>query len=227
MYDPPKILISVPTLGYIHKRVVFVLLRLFHDPRFKVRVIMPTHIPFENNLHHIIKDFLKGGEDYWLSIDADNPPLSNPLDLVALDKDIIGVPTPVWHYTGEKPRERPIYFNAYIKDRTQDGYREYEEQHGLQKVDAIGSGCFLAARRVFEHPDMQKGAFTRKLNPDGTVNKGNDISFCERATEAGFGIYAHFDYQCDHVVEIGLLDCVKAINELTAGWTDIPAQGTA
>ncbi len=221
-----SVYITVPNMHWVSSYVTNSLLKLLQESRYKVRITLPSNKPYENSQHHIVKDFINGGYDYWLSIDADNPPCDNPLDLVELDKDIIGLPTPIWHYTGEKPGERPIYFNAY-KAHPGGGYNEYQPQRGLQKVDAIGTGCFLVARRVFEHPDMQKGAFTRKLNLDGTVDKGNDISFCERAREAGFGIFAHFDYLCDHMVEISLLECIRAINGLTDSRINLPAQGTA
>jgi len=84
-----KILISIPNTGYIHKHCVFALLKLQKDTRFNLTFILPTHNPYENNLHHIVKDFLTGDYDYWLSFDSDNPPINNPLDLVGLDKDII------------------------------------------------------------------------------------------------------------------------------------------
>jgi hypothetical protein len=184
------------------------------DKRYKVKIEWPSNKPYENNLHHIVKDFLKGGYDYWLSMDADNPPLENPLDLVAFDKDIIGLPTPIWHYTG-KPGERPIYWNVYkIHGDGSEGYNEWQERDGLQKVDAIGTGCFLIARRVFEDPNMQNGAFTRKLNPNGTVDRGNDISFCERARDCGFEVWAHFDYPCNHFSEIELNEVARAIKGL-------------
>lgn len=221
-----SVYVTVPNMHWVSAYVAERLLRLLQDQRYRLRISLPSNKPYENNQHHIIRDFLDGGHDYWLSIDADNPPRDNPLDLVELDKDIIGLPTPIWHYTG-KLGERPIYFNAYCKSADGKGYNEYQPQRGLQKVDAIGTGCFLVARRVFEHPDMQKGAFTRKLNPDGTVDKGNDISFCERAIEAGFGVFAHFDYQCDHMCELSLLECIRAINGLTDRWDTLPVQGTA
>lgn len=221
-----SVYITVPNMHWVSSYVTNTLLKLLQEPRYKVRITLPSNKPYENNQHHIVKDFIDGGYDYWLSIDADNPPQNNPLDLVELDKDIIGLPTPIWHFTGEKPGERPIYFNVY-KAHPGGAYNEYQPQRGLQKVDAIGTGCFLVARRVFEHPDMQKGAFTRKLNPDGTVDKGNDISFCERARKAGFGIFAHFDYPCDHMTEISLLECIRAINGLTDRWTSLPVQGRA
>lgn len=212
--DNKSILITVPCLHWIHKAVVRCLLLLSMDKRYKVKIEWPSNKPYENNLHHIVKDFLEGGYDYWLSMDADNPPLENPLDLVALDKDIIGLPTPIWHYNG-KPGERPIYWNVYkIHGDGSKGYNEWQPREGLQKVDAIGTGCFLIARRVFEDPNMQNGAFTRKLNPNGTVERGNDISFCERARECGFEVWAHFDYPCNHFSEIELNEVARAIKGL-------------
>jgi len=93
-------------------------------------------------------------------------------------------------------------------------YKEHAEKKGLQKVDATGTGCFLIARRVFENEEMQKGAFTRKLYPDGRVEKGNDISFCERAREQGFEIYAHFGYPCMHFNELELTEVIRAFQEI-------------
>lgn len=212
-----KVLVSIPNTGWIHKHTAFVALRLANEKRHEVNIIMPTHNPFENNLHHIIVDLLKGDYDYWLTIDADNPPINNPLDLIDLDKDIIGLPTPVYHFTGKIKGERPYYFNAYDYVEGEDAYREHKEMKGLQKVDAVGTGCVLFKRRVFEHPNMQNGCFTRKLKENGCVDKGNDISFCERARENGFEIYAHYDYMCRHFNEIELSEMILAFNEIQYG----------
>lgn len=208
-----SVLVTVPNLHWIHKLVVHRLLLLQQERRYRVRISLPTNKPFENNLHHIINDFMAGDCDFWLSIDADNPPEKNPLDLVELDKDIIGCPTPIWHYTG-KAGERPIYWNAYQYDESTGAYREWPNREGLQKVDAVGTGCIMMSRRVFEDPEMRRGAFTRKLNADGTVDKGNDISFCERATEQGFEIWCHYDYPAGHMVEIELNEASRAFNSL-------------
>ena len=202
-----RILVTVPNMHWIHTSVAQRLLMLQQDGRYSLSIHFPSNKPFENNLHHIIITFLEGGYDFWLSIDSDNPPTSNPLDLVLLDKDVIGLPTPVWHCTGNG--ERPVYLNVY-KSAKDGAYNEYHPQKGLQEVDAVGTGCFLAARRVFEHPDMQKGCFTRMLYPDGRVEFGNDMSFCKRAKKAGFKIWAHFDYMCDHFNELSLLEMHNA-----------------
>ena len=186
---------------------------LVHDPRYHVSLTCPTHVPFENNLHHIVNDFMAGNYDYWMSIDADNPPASNPLDLIAYDRDIMGLPTPVWHYVG-KEGEQPIYWNAYRYDEDALAYRPWLPQEGLQKVDAVGTGCFIVARRVFEDFEMRKGPFLRKTNPDGTVERGNDLAFCERATARGHEIWCHFDYHCMHFSELELTEVIRAFTGL-------------
>ncbi len=214
-----KVLITVPTSPahpYIHKHCAFALLRLQQDTRHDLKIILPSHNPFENNLHHIINDFMAGDYDYWLSFDADNPPNNNPLDLIDYDRDIIGLPTPVVHFDDSKLGDRPIYLNVYKFVSEERGYTEWNpESRGLQKVDAIGTGCFLISRRVFMNPEMRKAPFQRKLNEDGTVERGNDISFCERAKENGFDIYAHFDYTCKHFNEVEASEMHKQYTEFS------------
>lgn len=209
-----KILISVPNTGNIHKLVSFALLKLVQDGRYKVNIIQPTHNPYENNLHHIVNDFMAGDYDFWLNIDSDNPPMNNPLDLAELNKDIVGCPTPVWHFTDKKKGERPFYENAYKYVPKEDAYAEWPVKEGLQKVDAVGTGCILISRKVFENTEMRKAPFQRTYYKDGRVEKGNDISFCERATKQGFEIYAHYDYRCQHFVNLELHEVAKAFYEL-------------
>ena len=210
----PKVLLTFPTSPanpYLHKHVVFASWRLLNDRRFDITPMIPSHNPLENNLNHIVKELIAGPWDFWLSIDNDNPPIKNPLDMVTADLDIVGFPTPVYHHTGkEKPGESSIYFNAYDYVSEEDAYRPHRPMEGLQSVDAIGGGCFLIARRVFEDKKMQRGAFLRKWNTDGTVDKGNDIAFSERARGRGFSIYADYDRPCMHFNEVELNEVMRA-----------------
>lgn len=209
-----KVLISIPNMHWIHKTVVHKAMYLLQDDRYKINLIMPSYKPYVNNLHHIVQDFVNGNYDFWLNIDADNPPANNPLDLVKLDKDIIGLPTPIWHFTNSKKGERPVYLNAYDYDSSVDSYLEHQPQAGLQEVDAVGTGCILISKRVFQNKEMLKAPFARKWDENGTVNKGNDISFCERARNKGFKIFAHFNYICDHLSELSLLETHRAYTEM-------------
>lgn len=198
--------------GWLHKRVVLSICRILSDRRYEVRFDAPTHVPYVQNLHRCVSDFLRSTDEFWLSIDTDNPPLKNPLDLVELDLDVVGLPTPVWHYA--KKGDRPWYFNAL--DRVTEGYRPHENCEGLQEVDAIGSGCMLISRRVIEKLRWNQ-PFLRQWLQDGTVGVGGDYSFCEKAKEAGFRIWAHFDYLCDHFNELSLLEVVQAFGEMDDG----------
>lgn len=208
-----RVLITVPNTHWLRVEVAERLLLLQADRRYETRIWLPSRRPYENNQHHIVVSLLDGIYDYWLSIDADNPPCKNPLDLVELDKDLIGLPTPVWHWTG-KADERPIYWNGYDWDEATGAYREHVDKDGLQEVDAIGTGCFLAARRIFESPLMRGGCFARKCYPNGTVEYGNDLSFCQRVKRQGFTIHCHYDYPCRHFSEIDLQDVGFAIKGL-------------
>jgi len=210
-----SVLITVPNQHQIHKTVTACLMKLQQDKRYRLKFEFPSHKPYENNLHHIINTFLNGSYDFWLNIDSDNPPMKNPLDLIELDKDIIGLPTPVWHFLDDgKKQERPVYWNAYDYVSNKDAYSEHNPRNGLQQVDAVGTGCILIARRVFLNENMQKGAFTRKLYKDGTVKKGNDISFCERARNQNFEIFCHYDYPCQHFNNLELNEVVRAFRNL-------------
>ena len=206
-----SIFISLPNLHWVRTEVAMIMVKLAQDRRYPLCFFPSSHKPYENNMHHIVNEFMAGDFDFWLNIDDDNPPLHNPLDLVEMDLDIVGFPTPVWHYTGQVPGERPIYWNAYDYVPAADAYKEHTEREGLQRVDAVGSGCMLIARRVIAHPDIRNGAFFRTWHPDGTMNKGGDISFCERARGAGFRIWCAFDYPCDQFAEVSLNEVARAL----------------
>jgi hypothetical protein len=211
------VLVTIPNTGSVHKLVSIATNRILIDRRFNTTIIYPTHNPYENNLHHIVNDFMDGDYDFWLNIDSDNPPIRNPLDLVLYNLDVIGLPTPVYHFTDTNNGERPIYENVYKYVPEKKAYAEWHVKEGLQKVDAVGTGCVLFARRVFENPEMRKAPFQRTFYEDGRVEKGNDIAFCERATKQGFQIFAHYGYRCQHFANLELHEVSKAFHELYKG----------
>ena len=122
-------------------------------------------------------EFLEGDCEFWLSIDDDNPPglQKNPLDLCAESLDVVGFPTPIYHWTG-KEGERPFVYNAYV--RAEGGYKEFPTKSGLQEVDAVGFGMVLFHRRVFENAEMQKAWPTspqrRRFEPISATNSSGD-----------------------------------------------------
>jgi hypothetical protein len=209
-----KVYATFPNEHFVHAEVSRTSNAILMDKRYRIVMDYPKERPFVANLHHCVQKFLDNGCDYWLSMDADNPPERNPLDLIKYDKDIIGLPTPIFRPDMMKIHKRPWYFNAYQYNADVDAYHEWPDRKGLQKVDAIGTGCFIIARRVFEHPRMQQAPFMRNWSKEGLTTRGNDIAFCDRARRCKFEIWAHFDYLCNHYKRISLLWMIEAVSEM-------------
>lgn len=214
MSRPKVYAITCTADGWLHKLVVMAWLRMLQDPRFDTRVSFPVHRPFENALSHAVVDFLNSDADWFLNIDSDNPPTTNPLELIALDKDVIGVATPVYHCDASKPGERPYYLNGYKEAEGEVGYKEFRPQEGIQQVDAVGTGCILISRRVLEDPVMRQAPFQRTTDSRGRVEFGNDINFCRRAKQRGFEVWCDFRSPCQHFVEIEMLEAIRAFKGL-------------
>ncbi len=202
----PRVLISVPNGdGWIHKTVAFCLFRMLADPRVEAEVILPTWKPYVHNLHRIIKDVIDQKFDYWVNIDDDNPPKKNPVDLVFLDKDIIGCPTPIWQHDLEKHRGQfPIAWSAFRKAEDGD-YRPVPPREfvggKLVECDVVGSGCLVVATRVLAtlgRANPVERWFMREWGEDGFPSRGGDFAFCERAKKRGFQVFSHGGYVCEH-----------------------------
>jgi SAM-dependent methyltransferase len=161
--------------------------------------------PIDCNRNSMVKKFLGTDCEWFLTIDADNPPIGNPLKRLKLDKDILAFPTPIWYsqITRRAQGESPIVWNCFDRAADGNGWREHYPQGGLQEIDAAGTGCMLIKRKVLEHPDM-KPAFYREWNEHGIVTGGSDLVFCKRAKAAGFEIWADYGCACHHFKEIDL-----------------------
>lgn len=218
-YNGPKILLTIPNTGDLNRELAMWLLEVqqveAHNCRVNGRIFFPMDRPYEQNQNAIALFFEEEQYDFWISIDADNPPRKNIIDLVFLNKDMIGCPTPVWKYVKGRG-ERPIMWNAYDYLQDQDAYAEHSPKEGLQKVDAVGTGCFVIHQRCFPTCPRGEGPFDRIKDSKGLVYKGNDISFCERLQQNGFEIYAHYDYPCNHFNTVNLIDVASAFGELNA-----------
>lgn len=203
----PRVLISVPTLGWLHTTVAQSLLLIDRDDRIEKQFVFPVFKPYEASLHMAIRHMLEGGFDYWLTFDDDNAPKRNPLDLVWLDLDVIACPTPVWIDKGNN-----VPFHLAAMDQFGDSFRPHVgDSEGLQEVDAAGSGCMLIARRVLEGV---RAPFMRIWNKDGIPIRGCDYAFSVRVRDAGFRVWAHYDYPCHHVKDLDLDSVVPRCHDV-------------
>lgn len=185
-----SILVTVINQGWVHKSVCEAIQNVAVDPRPKT-IIWPAIVPpYYNALNQVAKLVREGSYEWWLSMDDDNAPTRNPLELIELDKDFIGLPTPI--------EREGLKWNVFNQDGS-----EWKDCHGLQQVPLVGSGCFLVHRRVLE---KIYNAFFPGYTQEGIRTLGPDMAFCLRAAHAGFKVWTHFDYPCQHIKEVNLLE---------------------
>jgi len=197
-----KVYIAVLSLGYIRQELAIALLKISGDNRYEKQIQFHGLRPSAHNRNSIVKEFLKTDCDYLLCIDHDNIPINNPLDLVELDKDVIGCPY---------PQVKNGEIGWLVMNKVPDGYRQVSVENavGVQEVDAIASGVMLIARRVLE---KVKTPFERKWK-DGQAVKGLDFYFCDKARDLGFKVWVAWDYVADHYKEVSLLQVLQLLGK--------------
>jgi len=124
------------------------------------------------------KHFLESDCDYMLFLDSDMvPPADMLIKLINHDKPIV---------SALAFRRVPNYEPCIFKD--DKFYLDYPK--GLIEVAGVGMACTLIKKEVFEkvpQPWFMPTAL------------GEDLSFCKRATDAGYKIYCDTELICGHV----------------------------
>ena len=199
MNCPPRILYSIPNMGWIHTSCFKAMLGAAIRGGAAIDFDMPEEGEYVQKMNRFAKAVIRDGYDFWIHMDDDNGPLLNPMDLIALDKPVIGLPTPIW----KQDKSWPFSYSAF--DYAGDGQYSMHDPSGggLQKVDAIGSGCMVVRADVLRAIGLP--AFKRVKDADEVKTiLGPDYYFSERVRAAGFQIYAHYGYKCSHIKDIEL-----------------------
>jgi GT2 family glycosyltransferase len=135
--------------------------------------------------------------------------LKNPLDLVEANLDIIGLPTPICD-------GKIIVWNAFMRDEATKMYKPIklngkEPENDIIECDAVGGGCLLVKRKVFE---TVKAPFKDAVDEWGMRAFEHDLEFCRRAKESGFHVFFAFNYRCEHIKEVGMKAFAEAKQNL-------------
>lgn len=200
--NPTKVLVAILNQGKLNSDISDIVTVIRTDPRFMVTVEYPSERPVDNNRNLIVKQMLESENDFLIMIDGnDTIPMFNPLNLVVLDKDVVGAAYPQW-------REENIYWVAL--DKVSNGYKPIppDRRVGLQQVDAVGTGCICIKRIVLEHV---KAPFERKWSEDGVQLLGQDFYFCEKVKLAGFEVWVDWEKMCDHMKTVSLVSVLKLL----------------
>ena len=201
-----KVWVSVLNQGDIRVGLANLLQHMTRHHLHRVSLEYAMAAPIAHNRNQIVKRFLESDSDYLLMIDSDTVPERNPLDLVIMDKDVVGLPTPVWDVSTYP--EFPIYINVMRSREHQYVPWILKGNEGLLEVDAVGTGCMLIRREVLERV---RAPFERFWDEDGIQVMGLDWAFCRKAKAEGFGIYTETSYTCSHWKTIDLAQVLSRI----------------
>lgn len=207
-----KVYITVPNTGWIHAEVCASVMRMMEGipgRPMDLSIEFPQARPIENNRSLMANKVREGDYEWWVSIDDDNPPIRNPLELIKYDKDFIGLPTPcvpvcnnqclerqwnVWDVSEfHCPLDDPITRNT-PRDKLPQ-YRPKEAGTGLQRVGAVGTGAFVMRASILKAiPDP----FCSVYDENGRLICGSDLWLCRKLRERGMDVFVHWDYTCRH-----------------------------
>ena len=204
MYKP-LVMICIPNLGTIRPELVQRLLFWAKTSSCRVHIYMPSGmLPLDNARSHCLNKFLELSnhpDDRLWFIDEDIIPPPEGLDiLLKHNVDIVGLLCFML-----KPDDRGFLppVPVALRYNEEKKYIVYFNGKGLTEVDALGGGCIMVKRKVFEAIGGRCYEFF--YYPDGTLNLVGDFDFCQKAQKTGFKIYVDFDVLCGHIKDVDLL----------------------
>lgn len=201
----PFVMVAIPCVdGFIHHQLAGTLCSWTKSPFYIVRITPITNrVPLDNARNYAVKLFLESTCDYLLFIDSDIIPPTNCLErLLESDKDII-CPLCFIMSTDDKGNRLPMPVALRANGK---GYRVFSGR-GIQEVDAISGGCFLARREVYERI---RRPFSFTYDDDGCVVNSEDVVFSKAAKENGFRLYLDFGCICGHVKKTDLAELSRS-----------------
>lgn len=192
-------MLGILTQGSTHHVLTSRVPELSAHPLYEIIFVTLNERPIEHVRNKLAKITLDYQAEWLLMIDDDNPPVRNPYDLIALDKDIIACPTPMYKRIAGKGG---VFWNT--GSETLEGKVRIDgihKGHELKQRAFVGTGCILIRRNVLE---TVRPPFMCDWDADGLRIASSDWTFCRRARALGFEVWAHYGYPCEHFTKIGL-----------------------
>lgn len=212
-----KIAVCIPCGDLLHSRFMIRVcaLQRWHREHFPedcldIRIAAGTLI--ETSRNTLANNALAEGADaiLWLDSDMVFPP-SLLARLLAHNKEIVAA-----NYSTR--RQEDIGTVAFDRSTT-DGWVNSFGKAGLQKINSIGMGAMLVRMDVLRK--MPKPWFIIGYNPSNDFYVGEDIYFCNKATQLGVDVWVDHDLS-QETGHLGLfeytMEIVGAAHGTKEGW---------
>jgi len=148
--------------------------------KITVNMVMGSEVTMQRQ--ELVEQALDTDCTHLLWIDSDiSFPTYTLNALLSHDKDIIAC-----NYSTRVPPHRPVAFRSEydLDSRVYDGT-------GIQKIWAVGMGCMLVKREVYEN--IPAPHFRISWDEVNDSLMGEDIYFCTKAREAGYDVWLEND----------------------------------
>jgi len=192
-----KIAVCIPVKDNVSTEFLGSFLNLIFNNMKKYDLIVSFSelFPIDAARNDLVDRALKYNPDYIFFIDSDMILPDNILDdLINMNKEIASA-----LYFMRSPPYKPIV--KVMKDKMFCIVNSIPLNQIIE-IDAVGLGCCLVKREVFEKIKEKKEKIfsieEQKIN-DKTQLLGEDTVFCLRAKETGFKIFVNTGLICKHI----------------------------
>jgi len=167
--------------------------------KYSYSMIRNNMLPIDRNRTVLVDMGLEKKEvTHFLFIDTDIiPDERNFLDiLISYDLPIVGMLC-----TKKVPPYEPILYKRNVPEEEKFNGFWVKYPKGIVEVDAVGTGCLLVKREVFEKMKRPYFRFVSSFERD--LYQSEDIYFLENAKKLGYKAYVDTEHTCKHYGPVG------------------------
>lgn len=215
-----KILIGMPCQSGVVPVATLQSMLMLHKP-YACGFTVVERQRVDKARNHIAMECLKGGFDYLLFVDDDNPIPPDTLEkFIGDDKDVVVAPILARNPNPEGKYNLCAFYSEEIKTkkgklRIYFPIEKFKDDGPLHKVDACGTGCTLIKREVletlhkkhqdyiFEFGDIRFPEMEYKGKKYDRRTMSEDCEFSERVIDNGFEIWLDERVRPIHLTNMG------------------------
>lgn len=176
--------ICVPSRETVVAGFAFDLARMIARAECDVSLLNSAGTLIVNQRTDLAKEAIRAGATHVLYLDDDMRFPSDTLDrLLAHNKEIVAA-----NYVTRKFPIQPV---AFANDTDLTRVTTQPESTGLEAVASVGMGVMLVKTEVFDKIGLPY--FMIGFSPKSQEYTGEDIFFCRKARQAGFGVFIDHD----------------------------------
>lgn len=146
--------------------------------------------------NNLAKQAIKVGADYVLWLDSDmifpTDTMEKMLKHMEEGKDIVSG----LYFRRRNPFTPVLFKKLNAEDGSWEGYDDYP-QNSTFEVEGVGFGCCMTRTSALQDLFLN---YQTCFNPITAF--GEDLSFCTRAREMGYKVYADSSISCGHIGQI-------------------------